>query len=115
MSAPTATRWVVVCRYQQLEPERGVAALVDGAQVALFRLYDGALHAIGNIDPASGAAVLSRGIVGSRGDLPIVTSPMHKQAYALRTGECLDLPGVGVPVYPVRRRGDLVEVGMVSG
>ena len=62
------------------------------------------------LDPVSGAAVLSRGIVGTRGAAPTVASPMHKQVYDLRTGECLDLHGVRVAVYPVRRDGDLVEV-----
>ena len=105
------TRWTTICRYPSIDPERGVAALVDGAQVAVFRLHDGDLHAIDNIDPVSGAAVLARGIVGTRGAVPTVASPMHKQVYDLRTGECLDLPGVRVTVYPVRRNGDLVEVG----
>ena len=103
-------KWTVVCPYPRLEPERGVAALVDGAQVALFRVHDGEVHALGNLDPISGAAVLSRGIVGSRGDVPTVASPMHKQVFDLRNGECLDQPGVRVPVYPVRVRDGLVEV-----
>ncbi|MGI5180733.1 nitrite reductase small subunit NirD [Dactylosporangium sp. CA-152071] len=107
-------KWTVVCPFPRLEPERGVAALVDGAQVALFRTYDGDVHAIGNLDPISGAAVLSRGIVGSRGDVPTVASPMHKQAFDLRSGECLDQPGVRVPVYPVRVRDGLVEVAAVE-
>ena len=104
-------RWTPVCPYPRLEPERGVAALVDGAQVALFRTHDGTVYAIGNLDPVSGAAVLARGIVGTRGGAPTVASPMHKQVYDLRTGECLDLPGVRVPVYRVRLREGVVEVG----
>jgi nitrite reductase (NADH) small subunit len=105
-------RWAAICPYPRLEPERGVAALVDGAQVAIFRLHDGSLQAIANVDPVSGAAVLSRGIVGTRGDAPTVASPMHKQVYDLRTGQCLDLPEVRVPVYPVRVRDGVVEVGV---
>ena len=103
-------KWTVVCPYLRLQPERGVAALVDGAQVALCRVYDGDVYALGNLDPISGAAVLSRGIVGSRGDVPTVASPMHKQVFDLRSGECLDQPGVRVPVYAVRVREGLVEV-----
>ena len=59
-----------MCRYGDLQPERGVAALIGGEQVALFRTFDGTLHAIGNQDPFTGAFVLSRGIVGSRGEHP---------------------------------------------
>ena len=105
-------RWQPVCPYARLEIERGVPALVGDAQVALFRLYDGAVHAIGNLDPLTGAGVLARGIVGTRGGIPTVASPLHKQVYDLRTGECLDAPGVAVPVYPVRVRAGLVEVGL---
>jgi len=106
-----AVVWTTVCGYDRLEPERGVAALVDGVQVAIFRTHDGELFAIDNRDPIAGANVLSRGIVGSRGDVPTVASPLHKQAYDLRTGECLDAAGVAVATYPVRCRGGAVEVG----
>ncbi|WP_197514603.1 nitrite reductase (NAD(P)H) small subunit, partial [Mycobacterium sp. 852013-50091_SCH5140682] len=47
--------WTTACRYDYLMPCRGVAVLLpDGSQVALFRLDDGTLHAVGNIDPFSG-------------------------------------------------------------
>jgi nitrite reductase (NADH) small subunit len=104
-------RWETVCRYDRLEPERGVAALVDAVQVALFRLHDGSVHAIGNVDPFSGAAVLSRGIVGDRGGVPTVASPLHKQLFSLLDGRCLDDPAVGVPCYRVRVTGGLLQVG----
>jgi nitrite reductase (NADH) small subunit len=106
-----AVDWAAVCAYQMLEPERGVAALVGGAQVAIFRSYDGELFAIDNRDPIAGAYVMSRGIVGTRGEVPTVASPLHKQVYDLRTGECLDLPGVAVATYEVRCRDGAVEVG----
>jgi nitrite reductase (NADH) small subunit len=89
-------------------PERGVAALIGRVQVALFRTFDGTVHSIGNQDPFTG--VLSRGIVGSRGEIPTVASPLHKQVFDLRTGACLDDDTVGVPVYDVRIRDGLVEV-----
>ncbi|EEP71704.1 nitrite reductase (NAD(P)H), small subunit [Micromonospora sp. ATCC 39149] len=101
--------WVPVCPLDRLEPERGVAALVDGAQVALFRTGD-ELFALDNLDPVGGAYVLSRGIVGSRGGTPTVASPLHKQVYDLRTGACLDLPGVAVLRHDVRCRDGMVEV-----
>ncbi|MBQ1072038.1 nitrite reductase small subunit NirD [Micromonospora sp. C31] len=109
-TSPPATRtWTPVCPLDRLEAERGVAALVDGVQVALFRTADG-LFALDNRDPVAGAYVLSRGIVGSRGGVPTVASPLHKQVYDLRTGDCLDLPGVAVPRHDVRCRDGLVEV-----
>ena len=107
--------WIPVCRYDDIQPERGVAALIDGEQVALFRAFDGSLYALGNQDPYSGAFVLSRGIVGTRGDIPTVASPLHKQVFDLRTGECLDDDGARVPVVPVRARDGRVEVEMPAG
>ena len=102
--------WVRICPQNRLEPERGVAALVGGTQVAIFLTYDGNLYAMENYDPYARAWVLSRGIVGTRGGAPTVASPMHKQAYDLRTGVCLDLPGVAVRTFEVRRWHDWVEV-----
>ncbi|GJP14485.1 nitrite reductase small subunit [Mycobacterium marinum] len=95
--------WTTACAYDHLIPGRGVGVLLDdGSQAALFRLDDGSLHALGNIDPFSGAAVLSRGIVGDRDGRAAVQSPIQKQAFALDDGSCLDDPRVSVPVYPAR-------------
>ena len=52
-----AGRWTSVCRLRDLEPERGVAALVDGAQVAVFLLQDGTVHAVDHLDRRRPAAV----------------------------------------------------------
>ena len=101
-----------VCSVGAVPLEGGVAALVDGVAVAVFRTYDGSVHAIGNVDPFSGASVLSRGIVGSRGDVPVVSSPMYKQAFDLRTGRCLDDDAVTVPTYDVSVVDGVVLVGV---
>jgi nitrite reductase (NADH) small subunit len=95
--------WTTACRYDYLMPCRGVAVLLpDGSQVALFRLDDGSLHAVGNIDPFCGAAVMSRGIVGDRGGRATVQSPIKKQAFAFDDGSCLDAANMAVPVYRTR-------------
>ncbi|WP_439663398.1 nitrite reductase small subunit NirD [Lentzea sp. HUAS TT2] len=102
---------MIVCDFDVLRPDQGVAALLpDGSQVAVFLTADGALHALDNIDPFSGAAVLSRGIVGDRGGVPVVVSPVYKQAFELATGKCLDQPSVSVAVHGVRVRDGVVEL-----
>lgn len=103
--------YTLVCRLEQIEVEGGVAALVDGAAVAIFRTHNGYVYAMSNHDPCSGASVLARGIVGTRGDIPYVASPMHKQAFDLRTGQCLDDAAVRVPTYDVRVADGMVLVG----
>jgi nitrite reductase (NADH) small subunit len=105
--------WIDVCGYADLIPERGAAALVGGHQVAVFRTYEGELYALSNRDPFSGAYVLARGILGTRGHVPTVASPMYKQVFDLRTGRCLDDPGHCVPAFQIRRtRADRVEVAL---
>jgi len=95
--------WTAACPLSRLQPLRGVAVLLpDGAQVALFRLADDSIRAVGNIDPIGRAAVLSRGIVGDRGGIPVVQSPLKKQAFSLLDGRCLDAEGVAIPVYDTR-------------
>ena len=101
----------VVCGYADLEVEVGVVALVEGEAIAIFRTHDGNVHAISNYDPCSRASVLARGIVGTRDGVPVVFSPMHKQAFDLRTGQCLDDAAVRVPTYDVDVVDGVVHVG----
>jgi nitrite reductase (NADH) small subunit len=105
--------WTTACRYDYLIPNRGVGVLLPGgAQAALFRLDDGSLHAVGNIDPFSGAAVISRGLVGDRAGRATVQTPIKKQAFALDDGSCLDDPDVSLAVYATRVTADgQVEIG----
>lgn len=103
--------WVPVCRLDRIEVEGGVAALVGERAVAVLRTYTDEVYALDNYDPYSRASVLARGIVGSRGDVPFVASPMYKQAFDLRTGRCLDDAAVRVTTYDVRVADGIVYVG----
>lgn len=104
-------KWVDVCSKSDLVPNSGICALINQKQVAIFfskRLDE--VFAIGNYDPIGKANVLSRGIIGSIGDHVVVASPLYKEHYDLRTGECIDSPDHSVPAYEVRVNGDRVEV-----
>jgi len=101
--------YVPVCIARRLTPDRGVAALVDGRPIALFRLATGDLHAVDNVDPISGASVLSRGIVGDADGRPTVASPLYKQRFDLRTGECLDADA-SIAVHDARLIDGMVHV-----
>ena len=95
------TDFVRVCALDSLTPDRGVAALVDDRAIAVFRLSCGALHAVDNIDPFSGASVLSRGLIGDADGVVTVASPIHKQRFDLATGTCLDDDVVAIVVHEV--------------
>ena len=113
MTAVDTTTWVDVCALDDLVLDRGVCALVGGFQVAVFRISpNGEIYALSNFDPFSRAFVLSRGVVGSRGDAPKVASPMYKQSFDLRSGRCLDDPSVSVPTFSVQVIGGRVQVAV---
>ncbi|SED81085.1 nitrite reductase small subunit NirD [Ruania alba] len=95
--------WNAVCSLEELTVERGAAALVDGVQMALFRMPDDAVYAVAQRDPFSGSNVMSRGIVGTRQGEPTVAGPLYKQVFSLRTGACLERAGY----EPVDGDGDL--------
>lgn len=103
LSLPVAidAAWEDVCSLEEVTRNTGVCALVGGQQIAIVRTGD-AVYALGNFDPFSKAFVLSRGIVGDRNGVPKIASPIYKQSFDLRTGQCLDDAAVRVPTYEVR-------------
>ena len=99
-----------VCQLQDIVPNSGICALVEGQQVAIFRLDDDRVFALGNRDPFSGANVLSRGIVGDLNGELVVASPVYKQHFSLLTGRCLEDASVSVPVYRVLLDGADIQI-----
>jgi nitrite reductase (NADH) small subunit len=107
------TQWVDICSLSEITPNTGVCALVEGQQVAIFRVgLETDVFAISNYDPFSKAFVLSRGIVGDRNGIAKVASPIYKQNFNLVTGQCLDDETVSVPTFQVRVAEDRVQVGV---
>lgn len=102
--------WIDVCALDDIVPDTGVCALVGARQIALVRVAD-EVYAVDNFDPFSKAYVLSRGIVGDKGGVLKIASPIYKQSFDLRTGVCLDDPSVSIAVHPVRVRQGRVEIG----
>ena len=105
--------WLEVCSSTGLTPNRGVAALFGEQQVAVFHVAElDEVLAIDNVDPFSGAAVMSRGIIGSVGETLTIASPVYKQRFDLRTGACLENPDVRVATFPARVIDGRVEVSL---
>jgi nitrite reductase (NADH) small subunit len=110
--AVVAMPWIDVCGVEDIVPDSGGCALIGGHQVALVRVGDGdRFYAIDNFDPFSKAFVLSRGIVGDRSGVPVIASPIYKNAFDLRSGQSLDDAGLRLRTWPVRVVGGRVEVG----
>lgn len=94
--------WTPVCPADAIVPNTGVCALVEGRHVAVFRVGQDQFFAIDNVDPKSGASVLSRGLVGNLGEHIVVASPLYKNHFDLRTGACLESPEHSVRAHEVR-------------
>lgn len=107
------TELTTVCKLDELTPYSGACVLVNGEQIALFRIDEGAtVYAIGNYDPIGKAYVLSRGLIGDIDGQPVVASPLYKQHFNLQTGECLQDEGVKVPAYTVAVNDGCVRIAL---
>lgn len=103
--------WIDVCAIDDLQPESGICALVQGKQVAIFYLArQQAVYALSNFDPFCRANVLSRGMLGDMGGEPMVASPMYKQHFHLRTGVCFEDAECSVFAYQVRIENNRVSI-----
>lgn len=114
MTTATSTkqRWTTLCNQTDLVPYSGVAALHNNEQIALFYLpgEENEVFALSNHDPVSNANVIARGLVGDIDGKLMVASPLYKQHYDLRSGECLDAGGNALKSWAVRLREGVVEV-----
>jgi NAD(P)H-dependent nitrite reductase small subunit len=102
-------QWQEICELADIVPDTGVCAEVGGLQIAVFRVDD-LVYAIDNGDPAAGANVLSRGIIGDLGGELVVASPLYKHHFSLITGRCLEEPNHSVSTYPCRVVSGTVQI-----
>jgi len=99
-------RWVKVGAIDDFPLEGGAAIKYGKVQIAVFRFTSrDEWYACQNMCPHKRAFVLSRGIVGSQGDIPKVACPLHKKTFSLETGECLSDEEYSVKVFPVKVEG----------
>jgi nitrite reductase (NADH) small subunit len=104
--------WTDICALEDVTPGTGGAALIHGEQIAVVRARDGRVFALSNFDPFSKAFVIARGIVGDKGGVLKIASPVFKQNFSLETGECLDDPSVRLATYPVRVVAGRIQVAV---
>ncbi len=107
------SQWFDICSMDDLQPDSGICALVEGKQVAIFYLpKQQKVYALDNYDPFGKANVLSRGLIGDIEGEPMVASPLHKQHFSLKTGVCFDDTNVKVDTYDIRIKNNKIEVNI---
>jgi nitrite reductase (NADH) large subunit len=104
-------QWVAVGHVEDFPLEGGAAIKYGKVQLAVFRFTSrGQWYATQNMCPHKRAFVLSRGIIGSAGEVPKVACPLHKKNFSLETGECISGDEHSIKVFPVRIVDDHVEL-----
>jgi len=105
-------QWYTVCKATEIVYETGVCAFINNIQIAIYRLRNNNIYALGNIDPYSDAGVLARGIVGSINGEPVVASPMYKQHFRLIDGVCHENSQISVATYKTRVVDGIISVAL---
>ncbi len=105
------SEWIKVCESDDLQPNSGICTLVDGNQIAIFYLPKiEAAYSVSNFDPIGKANVLSRGLIGDKNGEPILISPLYKEHYSLKTGQCLEHEDIRLDTYLTRIEKGAVEL-----
>lgn len=115
--------WLTVCSTEDIAPNTGVCALLNGEQVAIFKVKNAldssandayyayyAYYAVSNFDPVGKANVLSRGLIGDSQQTWTIASPLYKEEYCLKTGESLADDTVRLQTYEVRAQDGLIQL-----
>jgi nitrite reductase (NADH) small subunit len=71
-------------------------------------------YACQNLCPHKMEMVLSRGMIGSAGDIPKIACPLHKNAFSLIDGTNLNGENPKIAIYPVKIVDDEVFVGFLD-
>lgn len=98
--------WIKVAAETDFEPNIGECVLLKGHQIAVFNTNKSEWYAVENCCTHTGQPVLSRGIVGDAKGEPKISCPLHKRAFSLRTGKCLNDDIPPVKIYAVKKDED---------
>lgn len=104
-------KWNMICTKDDLIEDAGVAAVLNGEQVAIFYLPYATekVFAVSNWDPVGKANVMSRGLTAHLQEQWVVASPLYKQHYNLATGQCLEEEAI-LKTWPAKVVNDEVFI-----
>ena len=99
-------RWVKVGQAAEFPPGSGRTVVAGELRIALFN-DGGEFFAIDDGCPHQGASLGEGLLHGGR-----VVCPLHSWVFDVRTGRCPRDTHEPVQVFPTRRNGEIVEVGI---
>lgn len=105
--------WILACKVEDVPENGGSCALIDGEQIAIYNFTRrNEWFATQNLCPHKKQMALSRGMIGSEGDIPKVACPFHKKTFSLASGSCLSGDDYTIKTYPVKVENGLVYIGI---
>lgn len=90
---------------EEIPVGEGRTYAVAGEQIAVYRLRDGSLRALGAICPHRGGP-LADGLT----DDTVVVCPLHNYSYDMCTGAEVTGSGLSVRAYPVDEVGGTIQI-----
>ena len=115
MADVSESAWVRAAPVEAFPRDGGACVKVGALQIAVFNFARrGEWFACQNLCPHRREMALSRGILGSAGDVPKVACPFHKATFSLRSGACLTSDLDAIRTYPVRVEDGWVLVDLAS-
>lgn len=105
--------WFLACSIHDLPENGGACVKYKDEQIALFHFARrNEWYATQNECPHRNQMALSRGMIGSQGDVPKVACPFHKKTFSLVTGECMSGDECAIKTYPVKIDNGFVYIGV---
>lgn len=115
MEISTTTNWFLACNTSDVPENGGACVKYNNEQIAVFNFSRrNEWFATQNLCPHKQQMILSRGMIGSAGDVlePKVACPYHKKTFSLITGECLNSDECAIKTYPVKVLDGRVYIGV---
>ncbi len=104
--------WFEVAAVADFPKDGGSCIKYKDKQIAVYNYTrQGKWFACQNLCPHKMEMVLSRGMIGDHGGIPMVACPMHKKTFSLETGENLNGDMEAIATYPVKIENGKVFVG----
>ena len=105
--------WNFACSIRDVPSNGGVCVKINDMQIALFHFARiDKWYATQNECPHRRQMALSRGLIGTQGEIPKVACPFHKKTFSLENGECLNGDECAITVFDVKVEGDHVFIGI---
>jgi 3-phenylpropionate/trans-cinnamate dioxygenase ferredoxin subunit len=99
--------YVTVARVSELASGQRMLLEIDGQPIAVFNVA-GRYFAIADVCPHDDGPVGEGELEGTQ-----ITCPRHGARFDIMTGKALTLPAVvDIPSYPVRLRGEEIQLGV---